>query len=115
LEKAREENAKLRKRVKDYAARFAKINAGSLAGGVEAGGGDPQEEGKGGAQTEDVQFEKLCSNDKVIQNIVTLIDKNKKEKQGRQKEHKELSVKLKNIQREVTQLNDQLRDLDANQ
>ena len=97
MEKAREENAKLRKRVKDYAARFAKINAGSLAGGVEAGGGDPQEEGEGGAQTEDVQFEKLCSNDKVIQNIKTLIDKNKKEKQDRQKEYKELSIKLKNL------------------
>ena len=113
LEKVREENAKLRKRVKDYAARFAKINAGSLAGGgaAEAAGKGEDE----GDEKQDIQFEKLCSNDKVIQSIKTLIDKNKQEKHDRQKEHKELTINLKNMNREVDQLTAQLKELDANQ
>lgn len=80
LEKVREENAKLRKRVKDYAARFAKINAGSLAGGGVGGAAEASGKGDDDAAAEDkqdIQFEKLCSNDKVIQSIKTLIDKNK--------------------------------------
>ena len=45
LEKARDENARLRKRVKDYANRFAKINAGSLSSGVDGIGAEKDEEG----------------------------------------------------------------------
>ena len=62
LEKLREENAKLKKRVKDYQTKFAKVNTNSSQSA--AGDASNQEGGD-----DENQMEKLCSNDKVIQSI----------------------------------------------
>lgn len=46
------------------------------------GNGEPSKSGEGdeGAKAEEMQFEKHCSNDKVIQSIKDLIEKNKNSK-----------------------------------
>lgn len=71
LERVREDNAKLRKKVKDYQNKFQKINTGALQsfGGEGGGGGKPgrnEDDGGGDYKTDNVQFEKLCTGDKVI-------------------------------------------------
>lgn len=108
LEKLREENAKLKKRVKDYQTKFAKVNTNSNQGASGEGGGQ-----EGGDDMNDNQMEKMCSNDKVIQSINQLIEKNKSEKSEKQKEFKELSVNHKNLIAEVEQLNTQIEDLNT--
>lgn len=59
-----------------------------------------------------MQFEKLCSNDKVIQSITALIAKNKEEKKECNKKFGDLQVKYKSMNNEVESLNKQLEELD---
>ena len=62
--------------------------------------------------SDNVQFEKLCSNDKVIQSIKDLIEKNSEEKGLLQTKFKDLQFNLKCMNAEVEQLNRQLEELD---
>ena len=88
LEKVREDNAKLRKKVKDYQNKFQKINTGALqsfggeggGGGGKAGRNAGDDDGAGDYKTDNQQFEKLCQSDKVIQSIEKLIKQNKEQK-----------------------------------
>ena len=63
-------------------------------------------------KAEEVQFEKHCSNDKVIQSIKDLIEKNKTNKLILQESYKDLQLNQRKMNSEVEQLNRQITDLE---
>lgn len=99
----REQNAKLRKQVRDLRGKnnllqsFGNVDfggKGAQAGGGDAGGGDGSGDASG-------HLEKLCQNDKVIQCIEKLIQKNTQDKKRDQDLYKQQHTDLKRIQEEV--------------
>ena len=78
--------------MKDYQIKFSKINTGAIQG-FSGGGGEKGDE-DGETNTGNLKFEKLCSNDKVIQSIRSLINKTKEENDLRSKEVAEIKTKL---------------------
>ena len=124
LEKSLEDNAKLRKKVKDLQQKLQKIDSGALqavggdGGGAAAGKGGRGDGGDGGGELrggDNVQFEKLCTNDKVIQNIKELIEKNARQKEESSKLFQERQKELKNMNSEVESIKAQLAELAANE
>ena len=75
LEKLREENARLRKKTIGLQQKITKVSANAMNPEPQSSAGDNE-----GAKAEELQFEKHCSNDKVIQSIKDLIEKNKSNK-----------------------------------
>ena len=117
LEQMRESNAKLRKQVKDLKAKnsalssFGAVDLGgqaAKAGGVAAGDG-----ADGNFQMDSSSpLEKLCQNDKVIQCIDKLIEKNNQDNKSDQESYRLQQSDLKRIKDDVEQLKKQLEDLE---
>ena len=80
LEKVREECTKLRKKVKDFQLKLSRVHAGSEDKGG-SGGAEATEGGEGAAMG--AEFEKLCTNDKVVQSIAALQANNRAEEERR--------------------------------
>jgi hypothetical protein len=74
LEKLREENARLRKKTVGLQQKITKLSSNTFNAESK-----PENDNEGNKQ-EELQFEKHCSNDKVIQSIKDLIEKNKNSK-----------------------------------
>ena len=124
LEKSQEEINKLRKKVKDLQQKLQKIDSGALQ--AVGGDGGAAAAGKGGAgggvdgggelsKGDNVQFEKRCTNDKVIQNITELVQKNARQKEESSKLFQERQKELKNMNSEVESIKAQLAELAANE
>lgn len=96
----REECAKLRKKVKDYASKMSKISSGALQ---EADGDDDMDNPEAA-----VAFEKLCDNDKVIKTIKDLILRTEREKSERDVQQKDLVKKLQIVTEKVREFNEQI-------
>ena len=64
------------------------VSGGDGEGGAAKGGDDDNGDGMDGPDNQ--HFEKICSNDKVIQSIITLKAKNKDEKIQLQKDFKDM-------------------------
>ena len=107
MERLREENARLRKKTIGLQQKIQKVSANSM-NQQEA----KPEAGDEGAKNEELQFEKHCSNDKVIQSIKDLIEKNKTNKLILQESYKDLQLNQRKMNSEVEQLNRQITDLE---
>ena len=93
--------------MKDFQMKMSKLHSGASGDGDK---GEPQEAGEGDGIS-DNQFEKLCSNDKVIQSIQTLIKDNeadvkqkKRENKGFEKEHKSFSSECDQLKKQIDEL-----------